>query len=81
MTGDFPKQWVQWLPLAELWYNTTHHSAIGMSPFQAVYGVPPPVHLPYITGESSNEVVGHTCLSRELVMQMLKSHLQRAQHV
>lgn len=45
MTGDYPKQWVKWLPLAELWYNTSYHSAIGMTPFEAVYGVAPTTSL------------------------------------
>ncbi|KAJ0856477.1 putative nucleotidyltransferase, Ribonuclease H [Helianthus annuus] len=30
-----PKTWVQWLSLAEWWYNTTWHSAIKMTPFKA----------------------------------------------
>ncbi|KAK4271035.1 hypothetical protein QN277_019789 [Acacia crassicarpa] len=80
MTGDFPKQWVKWLSLAELWYNTTYHSATGMTPFEAVYGVPPPIHLPYIASDSSNDLVDQTCLSRELVLSHLKDHLLRAQH-
>lgn len=33
-----PEKWSQWLPSAELWYNTCHHSAIGRSPFEALYG-------------------------------------------
>ena len=74
MTGDFPKQWVKWLALAELWYNTTFHSAIGMTPFQAVYGLPPPIHSPYIPGDSNNELVDRVCLSRELTLQLLRHH-------
>ena len=79
MTGDFPKQWVKWLALAELWYNTTYHSSIGMSPFQAVFGISPPVHSPYISGDSNNDIVDRICLSRELTTQMLKQHLLKAQ--
>jgi hypothetical protein len=30
-----PRQWSKWLSIAEFWYNTTHHSALGASPFQA----------------------------------------------
>jgi hypothetical protein len=29
------------LALAEYWYNTSFHSAIGMSPFEAMYGRAP----------------------------------------
>lgn len=80
MTGDFPKQWARWLSLAELWYNTTYHSSIGMTPFEAVYGMPPPTHLPYIAGDSPNGMVDQTCTARELTLQLLKQHLLKAQH-
>lgn len=33
-----PTKWLQWLPLAEFWYNTSSHSAIGRTPFSALYG-------------------------------------------
>lgn len=42
MTGHRPTDWVTWLPLAEWWYNTNHHSALGMSPYQALYSTHPP---------------------------------------
>jgi hypothetical protein len=32
------KHWAQWLPLVEWWYNTSHHTTIHMTPFEAVYG-------------------------------------------
>ena len=37
-----PKKWNSWLSLAEWWYNTTFHTAIQMSPFEALYGTKPP---------------------------------------
>lgn len=42
MTGHKPKEWCKLIPLAEFWYNTTHHSTIGMSPFKALYDYDPP---------------------------------------
>jgi hypothetical protein len=33
-----PKKWLEYLSLAAFWYNTSHHSAIGRSPFEALYG-------------------------------------------
>ena len=36
--GERPKEWTNWLHWAEFWYNTTYHSSLGMTPFQAVYG-------------------------------------------
>jgi hypothetical protein len=38
---DAPKSWKAWLSLAELWYNSTYHSALGCSPFKALYGYEP----------------------------------------
>jgi hypothetical protein len=35
------KQWIEWVPLAEFWYNTTHHSSLGKSPFEVLYGHAP----------------------------------------
>jgi hypothetical protein len=29
---DAPKQWKNWLSLAELWYNSSYHSSLGCSP-------------------------------------------------
>lgn len=42
MCSRFPRKWSEWIPLAEWWYNTTYHSAIKRSPFEALYGYSPP---------------------------------------
>jgi hypothetical protein len=41
-SGDRPKDWLRWLSLAEWSYNSSTHSSTKMSPFEAVYGYPPP---------------------------------------
>lgn len=43
-----PHHWRSFLPWAELWYNTTFHSSIGMTPFQALYGRPLPPFRPIL---------------------------------
>lgn len=37
-----PHKWASWLSLAEFWYNTSFHTALNITPFQALYGVAPP---------------------------------------
>lgn len=36
-----PTKWFRWLALAEFWYNTSFHSALGRAPFEVLYGHPP----------------------------------------
>ncbi|GJT91570.1 retrotransposon-related protein [Tanacetum coccineum] len=80
MTGEHPKEWSKWLPLAELWYNTNFHTSINTTPFEVVYGQTPPIHVPYIGGLSKVEAVDRSLLARENVIKMLKFHLQRSQN-
>ena len=47
---DKPSKWSNLLPWAEWGYNTTFQSAIKMSPFQALYGYPPPSIHTYLPG-------------------------------
>ncbi|GJR28688.1 ty3-gypsy retrotransposon protein [Tanacetum coccineum] len=35
MTGEKPKEWMKWLPLAEYWYNTNFYNSIKTTPFEA----------------------------------------------
>lgn len=32
-----PRQWSKWISVAEFWYNTSIHSALGKSPFEVLY--------------------------------------------
>jgi hypothetical protein len=41
MTQAAPQKWSKWISLAEFWYNTTFHSALGKSPFEVLYGYKP----------------------------------------
>ena len=40
--GDRPRSWVDWLSWAEYCYNTSYHTTLRASPFEVVYGRPPP---------------------------------------
>jgi len=57
MCAESPQNWVKWLSLAEWWYNTTYHTATKATPYEIMYGQLPPIHLPYLLGESNIELV------------------------
>ncbi|GJW36708.1 retrotransposable element Tf2 [Tanacetum coccineum] len=80
MIGERPKEWKKWLSLAELWYNSNFHTSIQTTPFEAVYGQTPPVHVPYLGGLSKVDVVDRTLGAREQAIQMLKFHLNMSQN-
>ncbi|KAL0462690.1 UNVERIFIED_CONTAM: Transposon Ty3-G Gag-Pol polyprotein [Sesamum latifolium] len=80
MTGDRPKEWAHWLPLAEWWYNTSFHSSIKTTPYEVIYGKPPPTPIPYEALRSSLEAVDRSLQHREATIRILKEHLHNAQH-
>jgi hypothetical protein len=63
VTGDRLRSWVDWLSWAENCYNTSFHTALRATPFEVVYGCPPPPILPYTVGSAKTEVAD-TLLSR-----------------
>ncbi|KAJ8751592.1 hypothetical protein K2173_016841 [Erythroxylum novogranatense] len=56
-TSDRPKKWKEWLPWAEYSYNTSCHSSTKLSPFQAVYGIPPPSLIRYVPGTANVDAI------------------------
>jgi len=80
MCTEKANDWSKWLPLAEWWYNTTFHTAIELTPYEVVYNQPPPIHLPYLPGETQVDAVDRSLQRREAMIQMLKFFLLQAQH-
>lgn len=48
MCGKSPTKWFRQLSLTEWSYNTTHPTTINQSPYEALYGVPPPIYVPCV---------------------------------
>ncbi|KAJ1253806.1 hypothetical protein BS78_K181900, partial [Paspalum vaginatum] len=66
--------------LHELWYNSSHHSSLGCSPFKALYGYDPNVGvLPDSYGSASNSV-DQMVKDRKAHIDSLKAHLAAAQN-
>lgn len=76
---DTPRNWLQYLHLAEYWYNTTYHSAIQMTPFQALYGRLPPNLTIYSPGSTPIATLDETLSQRQAQLQLLKQNFTYAQ--
>ncbi|PNX98963.1 Ty3/gypsy retrotransposon protein [Trifolium pratense] len=76
---DQPKTWVQWLPWAEFWFNTTFHASTKSTPFELVYGRKPPMITRLLQGETRVEAVQKELEERDEAILQLKNHLLRAQ--
>lgn len=49
--GEDASKWSKCLTKVECWYNTSFHLAIHITPYEALYDKPPPLHTPYLFGE------------------------------
>ncbi|KAA3472890.1 reverse transcriptase [Gossypium australe] len=64
---------------AEWWYNSTFHSAIQCTPYEALYGQSPPLHTPYLAGMSLVATMDRSLQCREAARQLLKFYLRKSQ--
>ena len=79
-SSQCPQRWSNWLSLAEFWYNTNYHTSLELTPFQALYGIAPPLHVPYLLGDSPVAAVDRLLVEKEDMLQVLRHQLLRAQH-
>jgi hypothetical protein len=75
---DSPKSWKSWLSLAEIWYNSSLHSALGCSPFKATYGYDATLGAAPIITPDTPLSVAEIIANRELHLESLKENLARA---
>jgi hypothetical protein len=72
MSFKAPKKWIEWLSTAEWWYNSSYHSTIKTSPFEALYMVT--LHPKYSL--ETQEAL----MTREQMIKSLRQNLAYAQH-
>ena len=73
--SDRPHSWVDWLHLAKFWFNTNYHTSTKFTPYEALYGCPPPRQMDYIPGTTKVEVVDHLLRTRSEVLSLNKISL------
>lgn len=74
-----PKNWTVWLPLAEYWYNTSYHTALGRTPFKVLYGRPPRDLGGIQLSEASVPDLVSWLKEREIMQNLLVHQLHRVQ--
>ncbi|KAF2297357.1 hypothetical protein GH714_021883 [Hevea brasiliensis] len=72
--------WIDWLSWAEYCYNTSYHTSLKSTPFETVYGRPPPRLLSYLHGSSSIEAVDTVLRQRDDMLHLLRQNLLQAQN-
>ncbi|WVZ95539.1 LOW QUALITY PROTEIN: hypothetical protein U9M48_041292 [Paspalum notatum var. saurae] len=73
-----PSRWSDWIHLVEFWYNASHHSALGRSPFEVLYGrAPRQLGILPSAAEPITDLSSWLC-EREVMNNLVRQHLQRA---
>ncbi|XP_076932702.1 uncharacterized protein LOC143598350 [Bidens hawaiensis] len=80
MTLATNSNWLKWLSLAEWWYYSNYHTSLKMTPFQVLYGYPPPIFISYVPKDCPIEAMEQLLTERELMIQQLKHSLVVAQN-
>jgi hypothetical protein len=76
--GDRSRSWVDWLLWAEYCYNTYFHTILCATPFEVVYGRPPPPILPYTVGSAQTEAADALLRSRDEMLAEVRQRLLQA---
>ncbi|KAK8919251.1 hypothetical protein KSP39_PZI022114 [Platanthera zijinensis] len=76
---DEPRTWTTWLHWAEYCFNTSYHSASKLTPFEVVYGRPPPSLSSYESGSTAVAAVDRALRDRDRTLATLRENLRAAQ--
>lgn len=72
---DKPKGWLKWQALAEYWYNASIHTSTKLTPFESVYGHPPPKLVQFTPGMTNIPAMEETLKSKDEILAILQSNL------
>lgn len=73
-----PSKWVEWISLAEFWYNTSYHSTLKSTPFEVLYGHKPRFFGITNVADSTVTDLAQWTRDRAVMVALLRQHLNRA---
>jgi hypothetical protein len=79
MAFQQPKKWSQWLTTAEWWYNSSYHTSIKTSPFEALYEYSPPLLQEILIPDNTSAEAQVTLQEKSVMLQTLQQNLLLAQ--
>jgi hypothetical protein len=79
MAFQAPRKWTEWLATAEWWYNSSYHTAIKTSPFEALYEYSPPQIQEICIPEAASPETQDTLQDKATMLQTLQQNLICAQ--
>jgi hypothetical protein len=79
LPGDPPRSWLHWLPWAEYCFNTSYQTALGATPFQVVYGRPPPPMVSFQSGATKVPAMDRQLQDRDTFLAEIHERLLQAQ--
>jgi len=78
LVGDRPRSWLRWLPWTEFIYNS-FQTALRATPFEVVYGRPPPSMAFYQPGVTRVTTLDRQLQNRDAFLQEIRERLLHAQ--
>jgi hypothetical protein len=78
MYFNSPKRWYHRLSLAEWWYNTSYHTSLNLTPFQALW-FPPPLVAEVVIPDCLDLSAQGQLRNRQVATQVIKDHLTKVQ--
>jgi len=81
LAGDRPRSWLRWLPWAEFCFNSSYQTALRATPFEVVYGRPPPPLVPYTAGIARVAAVDRQLQDRDEFLREIRERLLLAQDI